>query len=285
MNTMDEPQIQQCNVIECVRHCLDEAHRTHAASRRPFVTVTYAQSLDGSIAHARGQTLKLSNDRSLELTHQMRAIHDAILVGINTVVRDNPCLTVRLTEGKNPQPIIVDGRLRFPLDANLLKDRCVRPIIVTSHDACRAKEQRLLDAGAKVIRVAQDAAGLLDLQQLFERVKQLGLRSVMVEGGARVITSLLTSHLADQYLITISPRLVGGLRSIRAQSDAEPGRFARLCNLHYQWLAGNLIIRGDLEPDDEPSGNGDVGCRRDTVASRESAHRDLNPAGNGSEPS
>ena len=201
MNATDEPPVRQTDIIGYVRRCLSDAHCDHTERRFPFVTVTYAQSLDGCIAHAQGQTLQLSNPHSLELTHQLRAIHDGILVGINTVVRDNPRLNVRLAEGKNPQPIVVDGRLRFPMDANLLKEPCVPPIICTSHSACEVKEQRLVDAGAKVMRVAQCSQGLLDLEQLLEGLKQLGLRSIMVEGGATVITSLLASGLADQYLV------------------------------------------------------------------------------------
>ena len=246
MDVADEPQVRQTDVIGCVRRCLDHAHRSHAQRQRPYVTVTYAQSLDGSIAHAQGQTLNLSNEHSLRLTHQVRAEHDGILVGINTVMRDNPRLSVRLVEGKNPQPIVIDGRLRFPCDAHLLQDPCIRPIIFTSHEACETRAQRLLDAGARVVRVAQDAEGLLDLGHLFEYLKQnLGLRSVMVEGGATVITNLLTKRLADQFLITISPKLVGGLRSIHAQTNLD--EIPQLRNLCYQWLGADLILRGDVE--------------------------------------
>ena len=93
----------------------------HRRTGRPFVTLTYAQSLDGSIAADPGQPLSLSGPQSLLLTHYLRAAHDAILVGIGTVLADNPLLNVRLVEGKNPQPVIVDSQLRFPLDANLLR--------------------------------------------------------------------------------------------------------------------------------------------------------------------
>src|SRR5262249_3832268 len=84
---------------------------------RPFVTLSYAQSVDGSIAARPGQPLALSGAQSMTLTHQLRVAHDAILVGIGTVLADNPRLTVRLVEGKNPQPIVADSHLRFPLSA------------------------------------------------------------------------------------------------------------------------------------------------------------------------
>ncbi|MCA9211789.1 MAG: RibD family protein [Planctomycetales bacterium] len=241
----DEQRVSETNIIECVRARLSEAHGSQVNSSQPFVTVTYAQSVDGSIAHAQGQTLQLSNADSFKLTHQVRAAHDGIMVGINTVMRDNPRLTVRLADGENPQPIVVDGRLRIPFDANLLKGPNLRPIVCTSRSACESKEQRLLDVGARVVRIDNRPDGLLDMRQLLQCLKRLGIRSVMAEGGATIITSLLTGSLADQYLVTISPRLIGGLRSIQSQPGTEG--IARLHNLNYQWLAGDLILRGDLD--------------------------------------
>ena len=87
----------------------------------PFVTLSYAQSLDGCIVAQPGQPLALSGAQSLILTHKLRAAHDAILVGIGTVLADNPRLDVRLAPGPDPQPVVVDSRLRFPLNANLLQ--------------------------------------------------------------------------------------------------------------------------------------------------------------------
>ncbi len=93
-------------------------HRTQTG--RPLVSLCYAQSLDGSLAARGGKTLRLSGPESMALTHRLRAAHDAILVGIGTILADNPSLTVRYAAGKNPQPVILDSSLRFPLNANLL---------------------------------------------------------------------------------------------------------------------------------------------------------------------
>jgi 3,4-dihydroxy 2-butanone 4-phosphate synthase/GTP cyclohydrolase II len=247
MTGIDERRASEDEIIERVRHRLDHAHRCHSPRDLPFITMTYAQSLDGSIARSEGETLQLSNSLSRRLTHQVRSVHDAILVGINTVLRDNPRLNVRLVKGKNPQPVVVDSRLRLPLDACLLRDPCVRPIVFAGENAPPAKEHRLVEAGAQVIRVMERADGLLDLMQLFVRLRQMGFRSVMVEGGASIITSMLTLRLADQFLLTISPRFVGGLRAVQPQDGSECDRMPRLCNLQYQWLAEDLIIRADLE--------------------------------------
>ena len=247
MNGTDERRARQDDIFERVRCHLNHANGCFRNRDFPFVTLTYAQSIDGCVARFEGGPLQLSNPSAQKLTHQVRALHDAILVGINTVLRDNPRLNVRLVKGRSPQPVVVDSRLRFPLEANLLKEPCVSPIIVASEGACKVKENHLTNAGAQVIRVAEQDDGLIDLSQLWRRLKQLGLRSVMVEGGASIITSVLTSRLADQFLLTISPRFVGGLRAVKAQDGADCDQMPRLCNLHYQWLAEDLIIRGDLD--------------------------------------
>jgi riboflavin-specific deaminase-like protein len=101
-------------ILEQVCEVLQSAAAHRQCLGRPFVTLSYAQSLDGSIADRPGRPLALSGEASMALTHSLRASHEAILVGIGTVLADNPSLNVRLVAGKNPQPIVVDSRLRFP---------------------------------------------------------------------------------------------------------------------------------------------------------------------------
>ncbi len=246
MNIFDDFPERQIDIIEKLtshlaqqRHCLDDRPN-------PLVTLTYAQSIDGCIAPFGGGTLQLSNPESLQLTHRIRALHDAILVGVNTVLCDDPRLTVRLSSGSNPQPIVLDSRLRFPLDAKLLRDPCVRPIIATGPSACDGKAAQLIAAGARLIRVPLRDDGLIDLTQLLPRVKQMGFQSVMVEGGAKVITSVLASQIADQLLLAIAPRFVGGMRAVNPTPEWE--QMPQLYNVHYQLLAGDLVVWGHLRP-------------------------------------
>ena len=218
-------------------------HRQHTG--RPFVTLSYAQSVDGAIAARSGQPLALSGALSMTLTHQLRAAHDAILVGIGTVLSDNPRLTVRLVEGKNPQPIVADSRLRFPLNVNLLCQHPLSPWIATSEQAEAGRQKVLEAAGARVLRLPMNARGQVHLAALLERLGTMGIRSVMVEGGARIITSFLAERLVDHMVLTVAPRLVGGLRAIRSLGHADPVHFLRLRNLRYQWLADDLVLWGD----------------------------------------
>ena len=282
MSRTQQRDARQATIIDRVRQHLEMAHHSHHLRDLPYITMTYAQSLDGCIAWSKGETLQLSNPQSRKLTHQVRALHDAILVGINTVLRDDPRLNVRLVPGENPQPVVVDSQLRFPLNACLLRDPCVRPIIVAGHDADADRERQLLAAGAQVIRIQEGENGLLDLAQLFQRLKQRGLRSVMVEGGATIITSMLRSRLADQFLLTVAPRFVGGLRAVKSQNGAAFDRLPRLCNVHYQWLADDLILLGDFDDAADDAADDADGHDAADEAARTVSQTHA-PSGNGSE--
>jgi 3,4-dihydroxy 2-butanone 4-phosphate synthase/GTP cyclohydrolase II len=212
---------------------------------RPFVTLTYAQSLDGSIAARSGRPLALSGPESMALTHRLRAVHDAILVGIGTVLADNPRLTVRLAPGRNPQPVIVDSRLRFPSYANLWRDGR-SPWIATGETAAPERQEALEARGARVFRLP-GTNGWVDLAALLGHLAHLGVNRLMVEGGAQIITSFLALRLVDQVVVTIAPLLVGGLRAVENFRPSTGHRLPRLVNLIYQQLGDDLMVRG--EPD------------------------------------
>jgi GTP cyclohydrolase II len=213
---------------------------------RPFVTLTYAQSLDGCIAADAGQPLSLSGPQALMLTHRLRAAHDAILVGIGTVLADNPLLNVRLVEGKDPQPVIVDSQLRFPLEANLLRQHPLPPWIATSAQADRERQRRLEAAGARVLRLPSLPSGNVDLAALLEQLGHWGVNSLMVEGGARIITSFLARQLADHLVLTVVPRLVGGVHAVGNLGQFAPACLPGIQNVGHQRLGEDLVVWGDL---------------------------------------
>ena len=212
---------------------------------RPFVTLSYAQSLDGSIASHRGSQLMLSGSESLMMTHRLRAEHHAILVGIGTVLSDDPSLTVRLVQGKNPQPVILDGRLRFPTTARLLSGPR-KPWIATTSSAPQDTAQALAKAGARVIRLPEDASGRVDLGALLRLLRREGITSLMVEGGASVITAFLSQDLADRLVLTIAPSLVGGLAAIDRSASTSAPKLPRLFRPVYRQVGGDIVVLADL---------------------------------------
>ncbi|MBM4284096.1 MAG: RibD family protein [Deltaproteobacteria bacterium] len=234
-------------VLERVHSVLLNAADHRRRTGRPLVTLTYAQSLDGSIAVRPGRPLALSGPQSQTLTHALRAVHDAILVGIGTVLADNPRLTVRLVAGADPQPVVLDSRLRFPLYANLLQRNGLAPWIATSPQAEAERRETLRRAGARLLLLPTGADGWIDLAALLSRLAELDVDSLMVEGGAQIITSFLASRLVDQVVVTIAPLLVGGLGVVDKFSLPHPCTFPRLRRLTYEQAGEDLILMGEPE--------------------------------------
>ena len=182
----------------------------------PFVTVKYAQTLDGRIATATGQSQWISSPASLKLAHQLRAEHDAILVGIGTVLKDNPALTVRRVRGRNPLRIVVDSKLTISADANVMQNLSKAPtVIVTTKTSSDPRYQTLASAGAELITVDSDEGNHVDLKKLFHLLAARNISSVLIEGGAQIITSILKANLANRLVAVIAPKILGkGIEAI-----------------------------------------------------------------------
>lgn len=227
--------------IESLKIRMQDTAAFRAKYHRPFITVSYAQSIDGSIASRRKEPIALSGPRSLVLTHQIRACCDGILIGIGTVLADNPQLTVRKIKGQNPQPIILDTRLRTPLDSKLVQRNDLSPWIINGQNHINERIQSLEKAGAKPMRCSTGPDGKIDLNALMNLLCELKINSIMVEGGARVITSFVNSQLVDQFIITITPKLVGGLQVLNSKG-IESAPYLDFKQVHYQHLDDDIIM-------------------------------------------
>ena len=214
-----------------------------ARHQRPLVTVSYAQSIDGSIASRNSKPLQLSNDQSMTLTHRIRAVCDAIIVGINTVLVDDPQLTVRLVDGTNPQPIVLDSTLRTPLQAKLLARTDHACWLACTHTDDLARLNALTAKGVELICCHRDHLGRVDLSDLLLQLGKKGIRSVMVEGGSQVITSFIEARLVDQMIITIAPHLVGGLPVLN-RPIVSNGSLLRLNAVSHQLCGQDIILWG-----------------------------------------
>ncbi len=208
---------------------------------RPLVTVSYAQSVDGSIASRNRQQLMLSSAESMILTHRIRAASDAVVIGINTLLADDPQLTVRLVEGQNPQPIILDSNLRFPPTARILEENDHKCWLASTAGSGPGRVDEVIQQGAEVIYCRPDRRGRVDLLNLLSLLGERGIKSLMVEGGSQVISSFIEARLVDKLIITITPCLVGGL-PVLDQPLAENGRLLPLNHLSYQSSGPDLIL-------------------------------------------
>ncbi|HEV2249845.1 MAG TPA: GTP cyclohydrolase II [Candidatus Limnocylindria bacterium] len=176
---------------------------------RPLVTVHYAQTIDGRIASRTGDARWVSGERSLRLAHELRAAHDAVLVGIGTILADDPKLTVRLAPGRSPVRVVVDSTLRIPPEASVLDTAAARTIIATTPGAPAERAAALVARGAQVLRAKADPDGRVDLRDLLARLRAGGLRSLMVEGGRGIITAALRERLVDRLTVCIAPKVIG----------------------------------------------------------------------------
>ena len=217
------------------------AAQFRARYERPFITVSYAQSIDGSIASCNNEPLELSGPQSWTLTHQVRAACDAILIGIGTVLADDPQLSVRRVDGKNPQPVILDTHLRTPPDAKCVQRDDTSAWLMSAKTNSIENRRALEKAGARPLTCATGPDGKIDLFALMDLMAAMKINSVMVEGGARVITSFVNARLVDQFIITIAPKLVGGLQVLNSRG-LEISQYLQCEQVHYQHLGNDIVV-------------------------------------------
>jgi 2,5-diamino-6-(ribosylamino)-4(3H)-pyrimidinone 5'-phosphate reductase len=171
------------------------------------VTINAAMTLDGKISTASGDSA-ISSKEDLRRVHKLRATSDAVVVGIATVLADDPQLTVRLVKGKNPTRVVVDSQGRIPADSHLLKTAGkVKTIVAVTEHAPPGSIGRITAAGATVMVAGKDA---VDLKLLFARLAEMKFRRVLVEGGGELNWSVLQLGLADKMVVTVAPKIAGG---------------------------------------------------------------------------
>ncbi len=228
-------------------------HRIETSgSARPLVTVHYAQTLDGRLATRTGDSQWISGEESLRLAHGLRASHEAVAVGIGTVLADDPRLTVRLVPGESPVRVVVDSTLRVPLTARLLSDGNAPTIVATTNRADPRRRREVEATGAEVVVLEGDPAGRGDREQLRDTLGEPGNATLLRGGGARLINGKrrggpprrvggAIATLLDRHGI----EAVGEL-DIRRLRDALTFRRAR-----FTQLGADVIFDGELEPQAE----------------------------------
>ncbi|MBJ6724215.1 bifunctional diaminohydroxyphosphoribosylaminopyrimidine deaminase/5-amino-6-(5-phosphoribosylamino)uracil reductase RibD [Geomonas sp. Red875] len=187
---------------------LNEPFLKWITTRRPFVVLKSALTLDGKTATASGDSQWVTSAPARREVHRLRGILDAIMVGVGTVQKDDPLLTCRIPGGKNPVRIVVDSGLNVPLHAALLDGKVARTIVATCNTDF-AKQAEVARHGAEIL-VCREKDGQVDLDDLFAKLGALGLQSVLLEGGSRLAGSALRAGCIDKCLIFVAPKLVAG---------------------------------------------------------------------------
>lgn len=210
---------------------LNEAFVKYITTDMPFVTLKIAQTLDGKIATASGESQWITGEKAREEGHRLRDANDAILVGINTILKDNPSLTARISNGRDPVRVILDSKLRIPLTAKVLTQKSTsKTIVATLATAPKMKIKKLHDAGADVLLV-KPAHGRVDLRDLMKKLGRREIMSVLVEGGAEVHASAIRAGIANKVVLFIAPMLLTGADSLCSIGGISPTRLDRATRL------------------------------------------------------
>jgi riboflavin-specific deaminase-like protein len=232
-------------------------HHAHAhgnsTSAYPYATIAYAQTIDGSIAPSSKKRISISSETSFHFLHSLRKYHDAVLIGINTLIIDKPMLNVRHTlpgidipaQSDQPRAVVLDTDLKI-LTINEMK--LVKPIVVTSvpetDERFSQAREYLCKYGGMLISVPRCSSGSgCDLEAAFMKLKKHQINSILVEGGAMIIHSALATKLCHQVIVTIYPGILGGYRSMQS----ELADMASLRNVSVAVVGGDIIVLGEVE--------------------------------------
>ena len=208
--------------------------------------MSYAQTLDGRVATATGESQWISCPDSLRFAHEMRASHDAVIVGAGTVCKDDPRLTVRHVPGPNPLRVIVDSTLRTPTGAAVLTGGAsARTVLAGTARAPAERRERVLASGATVLDLPPDLDGRVDLGALMEWLRALGIGTVMVEGGATLITGFFKAGLVDRLAVCVAPKILGdGVQAVGDLGIRDLSRSLTLADAEVEPYGVDLILSG-----------------------------------------
>ncbi len=219
----------EVGLLEAEARALNEIFIKWVTKNLPFVTLKFACSLDGKISTAGGESQWISCLESRKFSHRLRDLNDAILVGVGTVLADDPSLTTRLVDGKNPVRIVVDSSAKTPLDSKVVTEKFSQTIIATTTNAPPEKISALKNLGVEIIFAGDKKS--VDLKILMRELARREITSVLVEGGGTVHFSMLKEKLVDKIFAFVAPKIIGGKNSLTAVEGAGFEKLSDAVNL------------------------------------------------------
>ena len=198
----------EIGILEKECRKLNEAFCKYIVKKEPFVILKVAATIDGKIATRSGESQWITGEASRRFVHKLRDQVDGVVVGIDTVLKDDPMLTTRIRGGKDPYRIILDSRLRIPESARVLDIALSKTIIATTELAQRDKVEGLEKKGAQVL-IFDSKEGRVDLKSCLHKLGEMQMMSLLVEGGSQISGSFLDQGLIDKIFLFLSPKLIG----------------------------------------------------------------------------
>jgi diaminohydroxyphosphoribosylaminopyrimidine deaminase/5-amino-6-(5-phosphoribosylamino)uracil reductase len=245
----------QVGVLENRCQRLNEAFCKYILKREPFITLKAAATVDGKIATRDGDSKWISGEISRRFVHRLRDRVDGVLVGVGTILKDDPMLTARIKGGRDPYRIILDSRLRIPEEAKVVNIAPSKTIIATTELAPKERVERLEKKGVRLFVVGSKEARV-DLRACLSKLAEMEIVHLLVEGGSQVNGSFLDEGLIDQLLLFLSPKLIGdsqalGIFSGRGASSLKEA--IPLKELRIKRMGEDLLLEGYLEEKKPPS--------------------------------
>jgi len=203
-------------ILEEKCRALNEKYFKFIETRIPFITLKYAQTIDGRIATSTGRSKWISSGPSLKYAHKLRSHHDGVLVGVGTVLKDDPELTVRLVRGRNPVRIVVDPFLKIPVNARIFgNQKDSKTIIAATSRSADEKRTLLKEKGIEIIVIDEGDNNHVDMKKLLIELGKREISSILVEGGSKIITSFVKERLFDRMVVITAPKILGkGIEAI-----------------------------------------------------------------------
>ena len=228
---------------------INEAFIKYISKRMPFITVKIAQSLDGKIATKKGDSKWITSDKSRGYAHRIRKRYDAIMVGVNTVLRDDPKLNAWFSK-KHPVKIIVDSQLSTPQGAGIFSSNSKVIIVTLPTSAGQQTENRkILGEKAKILEV-KEKAGQINLRDMMKKLAQMEITNIIVEGGGTLVGSLFDDGLVDKVLFFISPKIIGGkesLSSVMGKGVSRIDKAIKLKDIQLRRIGEDFLLEGYIK--------------------------------------
>lgn len=225
---------------------LNRAFIKYITRKIPFVTVKVGESLDGKIATRTGDSKWITSDRSRAYAHRLRSDYDAVMVGVNTILRDNPKLDVWFSK-KQPVKIIVDSQLSIPQEANVFSRKSSVIIVTLPVKSGQETENRkILVQKAKILEV-KEKAGQINLKDMMKKLAQAEITNILVEGGGTLIGGLFDEGLVDKVLFFISPKIIGGkeaISSVMGRGIARIDKAVKLKEVELRRIGEDFLFEG-----------------------------------------
>lgn len=234
---------------------LNRAYVHWITTKRPYVILKAGMTLDGKIAAASGESKWITGKQSRKEVHQLRSEMDAVLVGIGTVLADDPALTARTgphlrkLASRQPLRVVVDSSLRIPLRAQMLsRQKQAKTLVVTTNSAEATRRQELVKRGVEVLTLPS-LRGKVSLPALMRELGQRGVTALLLEGGGELHAAMLKAHLVQHVRLYVAPALLGGVDAkgvIGGKSPASLASALRLRNMKTRSIGEDLVLEGDL---------------------------------------